>query len=268
MSQLSAELIDRALKTHRLGRPAMVFEQIGSTNDVAHARAEAGARDGMLVVAEEQSAGRGRLDRKWWAPGGTCLLMSLLLAPRTVGLSLPLHRAGQLTMCLGLGAVEGIAEVTGVAARLKWPNDLLAGGRKLGGMLSELSTDGDELGYAVLGLGLNVNVDFTAPGAPADLVHSATSLLRETGQPADRLTLLAAMLVRTERWYERVLAGESPHEAWAQHLDTLGRRVRVSLTTSSLDGVAVGVTAEGALLVEDQAGAVETIWSGDVTSLR
>lgn len=268
MTPLSAELIGNALQTQRLGRPALVFEQLGSTNDVAHEYASKGARDGLLVVAEEQLTGRGRLDRKWWAPRGTCLLVSLLLRPQTATGGLPLQRAGQLTMCLGLGAVEGIAEVTGVSARLKWPNDLLAGGRKLGGMLSELSANGTELGYAVLGLGLNVNVDFAARGAPADLLDSATSLLRQTGQPVDRLALLAAILSRTERWYERVLAGESPHEAWAQQIDTLGRRVRVSSAAGEVEGMAIGVTAEGALLVEHRRGAVQTIWSGDVTSVR
>lgn len=268
MTKITAELIARNLQTRRLGRPAMVLERTGSTNDVAHEQARAGAADGLLVIAEEQTAGRGRLDRSWWAPPETCLLMSLLLAPKTVGRTLPLHRAGQLTMCLGVGTIEAIAEVTGVRAVLKWPNDVLAGGRKLGGMLSELSTDGQELDYAVLGLGLNVNIDFAAPDVPEDLALAATSLLRETGQSIDRVRLLAAILDHTERWYERVLAGESPHEAWAQHLDTLGRRVRIALMAGSVVGVAAGVTPEGALLVEDEKGSVQTIWSGDVTSLR
>lgn len=268
MTQLSSEAIARVLTTRRLGRPTLVCDRIGSTSDVVHEQARAGAHDGLLVIAEEQTAGRGRLDRTWWAPYGTCLLMSVLLAPRTTGRQFPLHRAGQLTMCLGLGAVEGIMAATGVNARLKWPNDLVADGRKLGGMLTELNTDGQELNYAVLGLGLNVNVDFSAASAPPDLVVTAASLQMKTGQPVDRLPLLAAILEHTERWYDSMLAGHSPHEAWARCLDTLGRRVRVSRTADFLEGVVVGVTPEGALLVEDQAGAVQTVWAGDVTSLR
>jgi BirA family transcriptional regulator, biotin operon repressor / biotin---[acetyl-CoA-carboxylase] ligase len=268
MTTLTAEMISRTLTTNRLGRPTLAFERVGSTNDIAHEQARAGAGDGLLVIAEEQLAGRGRLDRSWWAPTGSCLLMSLLLRPSISGGLLPLHRAGQLTMCLGLGAVEGIAEVTGVEARLKWPNDLVIGGRKLGGMLTELNAKEDRLNYAVLGLGLNVNVDFAAPGAPPELAALATSLLAESRAPVDRPALLAAVLLRTEWWYERVLSGESPHEAWSQKLDTLGRRVRVTLMGRLLEGAAVGVTPEGGLLVRDDQGTVEPVWSGDVVTLR
>jgi BirA family biotin operon repressor/biotin-[acetyl-CoA-carboxylase] ligase len=263
MKEISADALAAALTTRRLGRPALVFERIGSTNDLAREYARAGAEDGLLLLAEEQTAGRGRLDRSWWAPPRTCLLMTLLLRP-----ALPLQRVGQLTMCLGLGAAEGIAQVTGVTAQLKWPNDLLVGGRKLGGMLTELDADGGKLNYAVLGLGLNVNVDFARDGAPADVAPLATSLLQETGREVDRLALLAAILARTEGWYDAALAGQSPHEAWAARLDTLGRRVRVAMTAGALEGVAVGVTPEGALLVREDGGAVRTVWSGDVTGVR
>ncbi len=243
----------------------MVLEQVGSTNDLAHEQARAGAGDGLLILAEEQTAGRGRLDRSWWAPAGTCLLMSLLLRSEP---KLALRLAGQLTMCLGLGAAEGIEEVTGVRAGLKWPNDVVIGGRKLGGMLTELNTDGGQLNYAVLGLGLNVNHDFAAAGAPAEITGLATSLMLEIGHEVDRVALLAAILRRTEQWYDGVLAGDSPHEAWAGRLDTLDRRVRVTLHDGGLEGVAVGVTPEGGLLVRDEGGVVHTVWSGDVTAVR
>lgn len=263
MSELTAEAIAAALTTQRLGRPALVFAQVGSTNDLAREYAQAGAGDGLLLLAEEQTAGRGRLDRTWWAPAGTCLLMTLLLRP-----ALPLPLAGQLTMCLGLGAAEGIAQVTGVDARLKWPNDLLVNGRKLGGMLTELNADDGRINYAALGLGLNVNVDFARDAAPPDVAGLATSLLLETGREVDRLALLAAILARTEAWVDGALAGESPHAAWANRLDTLGRRVRVSLTAAALEGEAIGVTPEGALLVREDGGAVRTVWSGDVVAVR
>ena len=263
MPDLSAEKIPCALSTRRLGRPAVFFERIGSTNDAAHDLARGGAPDGLLVVADEQTAGRGRQGRSWWAPRGTCLLMSLVLRP-----GLPLSLAGQLTMCLGLGAVEGISDQTGAAAVLKWPNDLLLAGRKLGGMLTELDTAGGRLNYAVLGLGLNVNVSFDPHAAPEPLAESATSLLTETGREIDRLALLAAILGRTEVWYERMLRGEPPHEAWAQRLDTLNRRVTVSMISSRLEGVATSVTPEGALLVRDDEGVMHTVWSGDVTAVR
>ncbi len=157
MNDLSPERMTGLLTTERLGRPYIYFARIGSTNDEARRRADAGAAEGLLLVADEQTAGRGRLDRRWWAPPGSSLLMSLLLRP-----DLPLARAGQLTMCLGLSAVEGINRVTGLTPRLKWPNDLALDGLKLGGMLSEVKSTGDRLEYAVLGLGLNVNLSFSA----------------------------------------------------------------------------------------------------------
>lgn len=273
MTELNVQSIAQVLTTRRLGRSILAFDRVGSTNDVAHEQARVGAEYGLLVIAEEQAAGRGRLERSWWAPAGTCLLMSLLLRPSSTGHTLPLARAGQLMMALGLGAAEAIEEVTGVCARLKWPNDLVtgtcaSGARKLGGMLTELDAEGSDVKYAVLGLGLNINVDFAGEGAPSGLLPRATSLQIETGQPVDRLVLLAAILGHTERWYERVLAGESPHDAWAQRLDTLGRRVRVSFITGVLEGVASGVTVEGGLLVQDDAGVIHTVWSGDVVALR
>ncbi len=306
MSQLSASAIAEALATRRLGRPALFFPSVGSTNDVIHAHAAAGAAEGLLAVADEQTAGRGRLDRRWWAPPGSSLLMSLLLRPSITRfcessvLSCPAVRAGQLTMCLGLAAAEGIEQATGLRPALKWPNDLLLAGRKLGGMLTELRLDGDRLEYAVLGLGVNVNVEFgTSPPCPPllpregetaaplpsqgggrgvggrfpaegedGLARTATSLSMALGRPVARLPLLAAILARTEVWYDRLLAGESPHEAWAARLDTLGRAVTVMLPAGALAGTATGVNAEGALLVRDEDGQTHTVWAGDVTAVR
>jgi BirA family transcriptional regulator, biotin operon repressor / biotin---[acetyl-CoA-carboxylase] ligase len=276
MSDLSTEAIAAALTTRRLGRPVLYFPRIGSTNDVAHERAAAGAAEGLLVIADEQTAGRGRLDRRWWALPGSSLLMSLLLRP-----ALPPSRAGQLTMCLGLAAVEAIEAVTGLHPALKWPNDLLLGDRKLGGMLTELRLKGERLDYAVLGLGVNMNVTFDEGQTTNDenssslvirpsseLANTAISLSMVLGREVDRVALLAALLARCEAWYERALAGESPHAAWAARLDTVGRRVTVATTVGSLTGEAVGVTPEGALLVRDDDAAEHVIWSGDVTALR
>jgi len=270
---LSEQAITAALTTRRLGRPVRFFERVGSTNNVARQMAEAGAAEGLVVVADEQTAGKGRLNRSWWAPPGSSLLMSLLLRP-----SLPLLRAGQLAMCLGLGAVEGIEEVTGLRPALKWPNDLVVNGRKLGGMLVELAADGDALSYAVLGLGLNVTWQAGRRSSfvvPADIAATATDLAAVLGRQVNRLPLLAGILACTEKWYERTLAEQpSPSaggpvvQAWAARLDTLGHAVSVRLGDGEVRGDAVGVSPEGALLVRDEAGRVHTLWAGDVTSLR
>jgi BirA family transcriptional regulator, biotin operon repressor / biotin---[acetyl-CoA-carboxylase] ligase len=283
MSKLSAEAIARARRSARLGRPVIFFERVGSTNDVAYRQAAAGAAEGLLVVADEQTAGRGRMGRSWWAPKGASLLFSLLLRP-----AIPPARAGQLTMCLGLGAVEGIERVTGLRPALKWPNDLLLDGRKLGGMLAALRTAGDQVEYAVLGLGLNVNA------VPPDLAATSICLSTVLGRGVDRVELLAEILARCEAWYERVLAaeakvvpepranadpsmprdlggswkpeaGEPIHAAWAARLDTLGRDVTISTAEGQLNGRAVGVSPEGALLVEREDGQIQVVWGGDVT---
>ncbi len=256
---LSALSIAQALHTRRLGHPVIYLERTGSTNDVVLREAAEGAPEGLLVVADEQTAGRGRQDREWWAPPGTALLMSLLLRP-----SMAAGLASQLTMCLGLGAAEGVEQIAGLHPRLKWPNDLLLDGRKLAGMLTELRLSGDQLAFAVLGLGLNVNLDFTS----TDLAPFAVSLQMALGHPVERLPLLAAILERCESWYERLLSGESPHAAWSARLETVGRPVVVSLADGTLEGLAVGVNAQGALLVQADDGQVHTVWAGDVSSLR
>jgi BirA family transcriptional regulator, biotin operon repressor / biotin---[acetyl-CoA-carboxylase] ligase len=257
---VSAEAIRQALTTQLLGHPTLFFASTGSTNDVALQHAAEGAAEGLLVVADEQTAGRGRLGRSWWSPPGSSLLISILLRPPIL-----VHQAAQLTMCLGLGAVEGIEDVTGLRAALKWPNDLLLDGLKLGGMLTELRTDGDRLLFAVLGLGLNANVQFPRT---SELAGTATSLLLALDRPISRVTLLAAILAHTEAWYTRLLAGMPPHEAWAARLDTLGRRISVSTSAGVQRGIACGVTREGALLVQDEAGVVHSVWAGDVTTMR
>jgi BirA family transcriptional regulator, biotin operon repressor / biotin---[acetyl-CoA-carboxylase] ligase len=273
MTTLSAEAIARRRKTARLGRPVIFFERVGSTNDVVSRQAAAGAPEGLLVVADEQTAGRGRMGRSWWAPKGASLLFSLLLRP-----SIPSARAGQLTMCLGLGAVEGIERVTGLHPALKWPNDLLLDGRKLGGMLAELGASGDRVEYAVLGLGLNVNA------VPPDLAATSISLMTVLRRAIDRVELLAEILTRCEAWYGRLLAAHAEagsgnveaggemlavdapiHAAWAARLDTLGRDVTVSTAEGQLHGRAVGVAPEGALLLEVEDGQILRVWGGDVT---
>jgi BirA family transcriptional regulator, biotin operon repressor / biotin---[acetyl-CoA-carboxylase] ligase len=272
---LSSEAIQQALSTRRLGGQALYFPQIGSTNDLLRERANAGAPEGLLIVANEQLTGHGRAGRSWWAPPGSNLLMSLLLRP-----TIPVMEAAQTTMCLGLGAIEGIATITGLEAALKWPNDLLLGGRKLGGMLTEIDAVEGRLNWVVLGLGINVNLDLDqassrpeagvpAADVPPEVALVATSLSWALGRPVERLALLAAIIKATEHWYEGVLRGESPHAEWAAHLDTLGRRVQIALPGGeALYGVAQGVDRHGALLVIDDAGDQRTVWAGDVTTVR
>ncbi|MDH7485154.1 MAG: biotin--[acetyl-CoA-carboxylase] ligase [Anaerolineae bacterium] len=271
MSELSAAAIESALTTAWLGRPVHHFIQLGSTNDLARELARRGAAEGTLVIAEEQTAGKGRLGRSWWAPPGSCLLLSLIFRP-----PLAPAQAQRLTMIAGLACAEAVEAQTGLRPGLKWPNDLVLAERKLAGILTELETAGERLDFAVVGLGLNVNVDFRQQATDAELRDSAIGLLQVLGRPVDRLALLNELLVRLEQRYERLRAGQSPHAEWAACLVTLGQAVRVVTPSPALpptgggvlEGQAVGVDADGALLLRLADGRTERVLAGDVTLHR
>jgi len=254
---LTLAAIQARLTTCVLGRNLELYDETDSTNIRAVALARAGAPEGTLVLAEEQSAGRGRLGRRWHAPKGSSLLMSLLLRPPL----LP-RQAQRATMICSLAAIQAIARVSDLKAQVKWPNDVVLGGKKVGGILTELGKHGEQLDYVVVGLGLNVNLDVS--DLP-DLMAPATSISAEAGRPVSRLELLLALLEGIEARYERVLAGWSPHEEWREHLATLGQVVRVGTAEEVIEGLAEDVDADGALLVRTRDGALRSVLVGDVT---
>lgn len=255
--RLTAEAITRGLPTKLIGRRVLVYPRLGSTNDEAKRLAEAGEPEGTLVIADEQTAGRGRLQRTWWAPPGTALLMSLIFRP-----NLAPYQAQRLTMFCSLAICDAITRTTGLEPAVKWPNDVLLCGRKVCGILTELGIEGPRLAYAVVGMGINVNVDF---GEAGDLAHTATSLAQELGHEVSRLELLRAILVGIDERYARLRAGENPHAEWAARLATLGQRVVVTTPTEQWRGVAVGVDDDGALFLRDENGLLRRILAGDVT---
>jgi BirA family biotin operon repressor/biotin-[acetyl-CoA-carboxylase] ligase len=225
--------------------------------DEAWRLAQDGAPDGTVVLAEEQTAGRGRLQRSWWAPAGSSLLLSLLLRP-----AWPARQAQRLTMVCSLAVCEAIGEVAGVRAEVKWPNDVLIEGRKVCGILTELDVVGERLGTAVVGIGINVNVDFE--GAP-EMLAPATSLMRAAGRTVSRLDLLVALLKGIELRYLAACGGRSYHREWAERMATLGREVQVSGGAQVWHGVALDVDEDGALWVRAEDGSVQRVLAGDVT---
>lgn len=254
---LTPERITAGLHTSVIGRRVLYYPTVDSTNVVAHRMAVAGAEEGLVVVADEQTAGRGRLGRRWIAPAGTSLLFSILLRPRLRPPQIP-----WLTMIVSLAALDGIREVTGVEAALKWPNDVLIDGRKAGGVLTEFGMTGGHLDFAVIGLGLNVNFD---PAAVPELPPETTSLMVVLGRPVRRLRLLRAILRAADERYLRLLAGESPLQEWTTHLATLGQTVRVRTPSGIEEGVAEDVDVLGELILRRPDGTRVTIPSGDVT---
>ena len=233
------------------------FRRTASTQAWVRDWARLGAREGLAVQALAQTAGRGRLQRSWHSPYNEGLYLSVLLRP-----AIPLAQASHLTMLVSLAAIEACETVAGVSPAPKWPNDLLWQGRKLAGVLTELENQAEWLGYAVIGLGLNVNTDFSR----TPLAETAISLQQACGHSVKLPVLRDAYLDALARLYQRFLAGEPPVSAWKARLEPLNRRVRVVLPGQTLiEGVAVDVNAAGALLVQDSVGVIHTIWAGDVT---
>lgn len=260
-AELSAGNIEAALRTRWLGRRCYSLQETTSTNTVLAALAEAGVPDGTLVLAEFQSAGRGRQGRRWVAPPGSSLLVSLLFRP-----GWPAAQAAWLTMLAGLASVQAVGKETGLQAALKWPNDVMvrveSQWRKVGGILLETVFSGETIRQAILGIGLNVNVEQAhLPETPVP----ATSLLVAGGRPVARLPLLSTLLLRLEEGYEAAAEGRSPQPAWDGLLMTRGRPVVVRGEGVRLEGIATGTDEWGRLLVRDATGAIHAISAGDVT---
>jgi BirA family biotin operon repressor/biotin-[acetyl-CoA-carboxylase] ligase len=257
LDTLSEQTIRGGLGTRFVGQHVVHRASVGSTNDLGRELAEQGADEGTLVIAEEQTAGRGRRGRAWLAPPGTSLLMSLILRPR-----LPHDKVPQLTMISGLAVQQAIVETTGLVARLKWPNDVLVRGSKVGGILTEASSLGQVVQYVVLGMGVNVNL------APKDLpaAFSATSIAHELGRAVPRLPLLQRVLEHLEARYLGLGRGTSPLDDWSAALETLGKSVLVSTSHGRYEGLATAVDQSGALLLRLPDGQTKRVLAGEVLS--
>jgi len=256
--KLLAEEILHRLDTNILRGPIYHFDTTVSTNDMAKILGTQGAVEGTLVVAETQSGGRGRLGRSWHSPPGMGLYASLLLRP-----PLPPSELPQITLSSAVSVVRALTRAVGFTPGIKWPNDLIFKGKKLGGILTEMETESDQIRYLVVGLGLNIN----NPGFPQELAGTATSLFREEGRLFARVPLLQAWLEEFESLYLRFLDRGFAEilEEWKQHSVTLGRYVAVRQGTRHLEGLALEVAADGALLLETARGEVMKVTSGEIT---
>lgn len=245
--------------------------ETGSTNADLLARARSGAPDGEVLVADHQTAGRGRLGRTWEAPPGASLLVSILVRP-----TLPVGQAHLLTVALGMAAVAGLEQVAGVVAALKWPNDVVAPDsqvgagpldRKLGGILAESVVSEGRLDAVVIGMGLNVRWPEVLPPELAQLAVAANHL---SGVPVERAALLATVLLAFERELEDLEADDGPAQLRVRYrarCRTIGREVRVELPDGSFTGLAEDVADDGHLVVATDDGRRE-VAAGDVVHLR
>lgn len=238
--RLSAEIVQQDFRTRVFGQRVVYYERIGSTNDAARQLADAGEPEGTLVLADDQSAGRGRLGRSWIAPARSSVLTSLILRPGLAPVQAP-----RATMAVALGVCDALRTTTGLPVQIKWPNDLLVRGTKCAGILAESGIVGERLEYVIVGIGVNVN--FTA--AAAGLAGSATTLADELGKPLPRVVLVRAILRSTEAYYLRLEEGEDLREEYRHRLATLNQFVRAQTAHGTEDGVATEVDENGGLIL-------------------
>lgn len=254
------DLLARLPKQRTVGRDIRVFQETTSTNDVVEKLARDGVKEGVVVFAESQTKGRGRLGRKWVSPAKQGLWFSVLLRPR-----LRPAEATQLTVAAATALARAVHSQTSLAPDIKWPNDLLLGGRKVAGILTEMSAEVDRVNYIIIGMGVDVNQgesDF-----PADVRKIASSLKLECGEPVDRPELAAAILQELDRDYARICDGRFPELAdeWESRCTTIGQHVTVLVGERRVQGRAESLDDSGALLVRTEHGRIERIIGGDVT---
>ncbi|HEV3270931.1 MAG TPA: biotin--[acetyl-CoA-carboxylase] ligase [Candidatus Methylacidiphilales bacterium] len=233
----------------------LLLAETSSTNEVAREQARKGARGGFVVAASRQTAGRGRLGRSWESPPDRGLYVSIVLRP-----DLPMTEAGKLTILGSVAAVDAVETVSGLRPQIKWPNDLMAGGRKLGGLLIETEPKGKRMAFAVMGIGVNVRQE--AGDFSPEVRRLATSLYLATGQAYRRADVLVALLQGLERRLSRPF--EEAREAWTASSLTLGQRVTLTTARGRKHGQALGLDESGALLLRRNSGEVETVTAGDM----
>ncbi len=253
------DLIGLVSGNHVIGRDIRVFEETNSTNDVAEKFARDGVKEGVVVFAEAQSRGRGRLGRKWLSPPRRGLWFSVLLRP-----DLRPQAATQLTVAAATALCRAIRAQTELKPQVKWPNDILINGRKVAGVLTELAAEIDHVKHLILGIGVDVNL--SASEFPVELKKIATSLKIESGRHLNRLELAAAILRELDVDYQRIQQGRFAEVAdeWEEQCITLGRRVRIHIGPREVAGRAEALDDDGALLVRTDHGHLERIIGGDV----
>lgn len=265
---LSIEEIRNALSGRPgiIGREIIFYETVSSTNTIAAGLAgksaaggEKSSAEGTVVIANGQTGGRGRRGRNWISPPEKNLYMSVIVTP-----DIPPVQAAVLTLMTAVACAAAIRRISSVPVSIKWPNDLVVSGRKLGGILTEIKADMDRIFYAIIGIGVNINFDME--DAPDDIRTSATSVKQETGQTHSRTQYAIEILDELDKWYATLLReGRGPVlEEWSRLTSTVGKMVTVTAGESVLTGTAEGINQEGMLVLRLPDGSKKTVSSGDV----
>ncbi|MBD1381677.1 biotin--[acetyl-CoA-carboxylase] ligase [Metabacillus arenae] len=257
--KVSGNEISLGLHTQFMGRNIHFEEEVTSTQKIAHKLANAGAKEGTIVIAEQQIEGRGRLARVWYSPKYTGIWMSMIIRPK-----IPLNQTPQLTLLTAVAIVQAIEKVTGLFPDIKWPNDILINGKKVVGILTELQAEADQVHSVIIGTGINVNQrreDFHE-----DLKSIATSIAAESGEKCDRSLLIQEILIHFENLYEQYLrSGFKPIKLlWESYAISLNKEIVAKTLQGTLKGKALGIDDEGILLLQTGEGKIEKIYSADI----
>jgi BirA family biotin operon repressor/biotin-[acetyl-CoA-carboxylase] ligase len=257
---LADDLLARLGKTRLVGRDIHVFQETTSTNDVIEKLARDGVREGVVVFAESQTRGRGRLGRKWVSPARKGLWFSILLRP-----NLRPQETTQLTVASATALRRAIFQQTRLPVEIKWPNDILINGKKVAGILTEMSAELDRVRHVIPGIGIDVNQD--ASEFPSELRKIATSLKIEAGEAISRAALATRVLQELDKDYFRACTGKFSEiaEEWVEHCGTIGKDVTVRIGDRAVRGCAESLDDDGALILRTEHGRLQRITGGDVT---
>ncbi len=253
-NSLSPASITTNLETRFVGQRVIYYPSLTSTMEMAKQEVQQGAVEGTVIIADEQTAGKGRIKRVWLSPKGN-IALSVILYPSVAYLP-------SLIMLASLAVVHSLEAVSGLKFQLKWPNDVLINGKKVCGVLIESNVRGNIVDYAIIGIGVNINLrlyDFP------EIQPTATSLSEELGRDVSRLSVIRCLLVEIERLYLALATEGSIYEEWRDSLVTLGRRVQVKSGKTIYEGVAESVAKDGSLLLRHSDGSLSKIIAGDVT---
>jgi len=262
--QFDAKALQSRLTGRRIGCRLHYEETVDSTNRIALELARVGAPEGTVVLADRQTAGRGRMQRSWQSPPGCNLYLSIILRP-----TIPQQEASQITLMTGLAAAEAVSEACPEGrVGIKWPNDIMVKGEKLAGILTESSCDRERILYVILGIGVNVN--FPRELMPESIRGIATSLLILGGKAVDRSAFVLQLIQNLERCYGELEEGGFSFlaERWAGFFRLKGKRVRVQMLEQAILGKAMGIDIDGALILEDERGFVQRIIAGEVIPME
>jgi BirA family biotin operon repressor/biotin-[acetyl-CoA-carboxylase] ligase len=259
MDRLNSKKIKELLGKSLFSDSIIIHQSLPSTNNTAKALYAKGAAHGTVVMAEEQTAGRGRMERKWFSPPGKNILVSILLKP-----DMKPENVYTLTLALAVSGIDAIKAICNISAMIKWPNDIYLNNKKLAGILTEFSIRGNSPAYVILGMGMNVN---WCPDEESGLLFKSTSLITEAGAPVSRNRLVAEILKRFECLYNDIV--NERMEALIIRCNGLslltGKIVSVDTGDEIISGKAIGIDHDGGLFVEEQNGNIKKILNGDVS---